>query len=130
MMNFTGYFLLASKFGGLTRKPWTLSLLAPGNQKGSRGCIETSDNTGSLRETTISPVVTAEPMTSWGADTVPFFQYQRSCDTISLGYSDDICVESRCFPSGVIAKSSLTPPTSSCGSVPQSPASVHAKRVS
>src|SRR5580704_9863065 len=43
MRNFTGYFLLASKLGGLTRKPWTLSPLAPSNQKDSRGdmAIET-----------------------------------------------------------------------------------------
>jgi len=32
-----GYFLLASKFGGLIRKPSTLSLLAPTNQKDPRG---------------------------------------------------------------------------------------------
>src|SRR5947208_11893103 len=48
MMNFTGYFLLGSKFGGLTMKPWTLSLLAPVNQKGSRGDMETWDRTESL----------------------------------------------------------------------------------
>src|SRR6266404_6214313 len=39
-MNFTGYFLLGSKFGGLTRKPWTLSPFAPGNQKDSNGDME------------------------------------------------------------------------------------------
>src|ERR1700739_591354 len=39
--NFTGYFLLASKLGGLTRKPWTLSPFAPSNQKDSRGDMET-----------------------------------------------------------------------------------------
>src|SRR4051812_45672695 len=35
MRNFTGYFLLGSNFGGLTRKPSTGSLLAPWNQKSS-----------------------------------------------------------------------------------------------
>src|SRR5215470_6604222 len=47
-MNFTGYFLLGSKFGGLTRKPWTLSLLAPVNQKGSSGEMETWERTESF----------------------------------------------------------------------------------
>src|SRR6266566_9343659 len=48
MRNFTGYFLLASNFGGLTRKPWTLSPLAPGNQNVSRGDMATWDRTASL----------------------------------------------------------------------------------
>src|SRR5574337_428541 len=43
MRNFTGYFLLGSKLGGLTRKPSTLSLCAPVNQKGSSGDMATSD---------------------------------------------------------------------------------------
>ena len=41
MRNFTGYFFEASKFGGLTRKPWTLSPCAPVNQKDSSGDIAT-----------------------------------------------------------------------------------------
>src|SRR5260370_8134106 len=35
MRNFTGYFLLASKFGGLTRKPSTSSPCAPVKEKDS-----------------------------------------------------------------------------------------------
>src|SRR5260221_4678128 len=35
MRNFTGYFLVASKFGGLTRKPSTLSPFAPVKKKDS-----------------------------------------------------------------------------------------------
>src|SRR6202021_2859737 len=49
MRNFTGYFLLASKFGGLTRKPSTLSPLAPVNQKDSRGDTGTWERTASFR---------------------------------------------------------------------------------
>src|SRR6266567_537220 len=46
--NLTGYFLEASKFGGLTRKPWTLSPLAPVNQKDSRGDMATWERMVSL----------------------------------------------------------------------------------
>src|SRR6202167_5847393 len=49
MRNFTGYFLLASKFGGLTRKPSTLSWFAPGNQKDSSGDMSTWERTARLR---------------------------------------------------------------------------------
>src|SRR5437667_8554605 len=49
MRNFTGYFLLGSKLGGLTRKPWTLSLFEPGNQKDSSGDMEIWERTESLR---------------------------------------------------------------------------------
>src|SRR5579862_3886928 len=49
MRNFTGYFLLASKFGGLTRKPSTLSPWAPVNQKDSNGDMATWVRTASLR---------------------------------------------------------------------------------
>src|ERR1700740_2797698 len=48
MRNFTGYFLLESKLGGLTRKPWTLSPLAPSNQKDSREDMEIWERTESL----------------------------------------------------------------------------------
>src|ERR1700738_3193566 len=48
MRNFTGYFLLASKFGGLTRKPSTLSPFTPGNQKDSSGDIVTWERTGAF----------------------------------------------------------------------------------
>ena len=48
MRYFTGYFLLASKFGGLTMKPWTFSFAAPVNQKDSSGCISICDSTGSF----------------------------------------------------------------------------------
>src|SRR5690349_8727138 len=47
--NFTGYFFEASKFGGLTRKPSTLSPCAPVNQKGSSGDMATWERTASLR---------------------------------------------------------------------------------
>src|SRR5208282_1603015 len=47
--NFTGYFLEASRFGGLTRKPSTLSPLAPLNQKLSIADMEISERTASLR---------------------------------------------------------------------------------
>src|SRR5438105_15209659 len=53
-MNFSGYFLLASKFGGLTRKPCTLSPFAPGNQKDSSGGIWICESTGSLTFVTAS----------------------------------------------------------------------------
>src|SRR4051794_5949358 len=49
MRNFTGYFWFASKLGGLTMKPWTLTLPAPVNQKFSSGDIEIWDRTESLR---------------------------------------------------------------------------------
>src|SRR5579864_2529106 len=49
MRNFTGYLSEASKFGGLTRKPWTLSPCAPVNQKDSRGGMATWERTESLR---------------------------------------------------------------------------------
>src|ERR1700694_1762121 len=49
MRNFTGYFLLASKFGGLTRKPSTLSLFEPGNQKDSSDCMSICERSASLR---------------------------------------------------------------------------------
>src|SRR5690349_20756586 len=43
--NFTGYFFEASKFGGMTRKPWTLSPFAPGNQKDSSGDMAICERT-------------------------------------------------------------------------------------
>src|SRR5215471_10168007 len=46
--NFTGYFLLASKFGGLTSMPSTLSPCAPVNQKGSPSAISICDRSLSL----------------------------------------------------------------------------------
>src|ERR1035438_6075653 len=49
MRNFTGYFLLASKFGGFTMKPWTFSFAAPVNQKFSSGCISTCESTDPFR---------------------------------------------------------------------------------
>src|SRR5580700_2645215 len=68
MRNFTGYFLevlvppafdssgaellvshCTPKFGGLTRKPWTLSPWEPVNQKGSSGDIATSERTASFK---------------------------------------------------------------------------------
>src|ERR1700691_5472010 len=49
MRNFTGYFLLASKFGGRTRKPSTLSPFAPGSQKDSSRDMATWDRTASLK---------------------------------------------------------------------------------
>src|SRR6267378_1513464 len=48
MRNFTGYFLVASKFGGLTRKPSTLSPCAPGNQKDSSEDMAIWERTASL----------------------------------------------------------------------------------
>src|ERR1019366_3543221 len=48
MRNFTGYFFEGSKFGGLTRKPSTLSPFAPVNQKDSSGDMATWDRTASL----------------------------------------------------------------------------------
>src|SRR5271167_5277598 len=52
MMNFSGYFLAASKFGGLTRKPCTLSPNAPVNQKDSRGDMATWERTSRLMDST------------------------------------------------------------------------------
>src|SRR5271170_1300906 len=52
--NFKGYFLPASKFGGLTRNPSTLSLLAPRNQNDSGGDMATWDRTAVLRSATFS----------------------------------------------------------------------------
>src|ERR1700691_4501896 len=49
MRNFTGYFLLGSKFGGLTRKPWTLSSWAPMNQNDSSGDMATWERAASLK---------------------------------------------------------------------------------
>src|SRR6266446_10741388 len=48
MRNFTGYLVLAWKFGGLTRKPCTLSPFAPGNQKDSSGEMASWERTASL----------------------------------------------------------------------------------
>src|SRR5579863_3486593 len=55
MRNFTGYFFEASKFGGLTRKPSTLSLCAPVNQKDSSGDMATWDREASLRWVSCCP---------------------------------------------------------------------------
>src|SRR5260370_23550329 len=49
MRNFTGYFFEASKFGGLTRKPSTLSPCAPSNQNVCSGLIRTWERTESLK---------------------------------------------------------------------------------
>src|ERR1700722_7985592 len=55
MRNFTGYFFVASKLGGLTRKPCTLSPCAPVNQKESSWDIATWERTASFRRVSCSP---------------------------------------------------------------------------
>src|ERR1700746_664937 len=50
MRNFTGYFLLASKLGGLTMNPWPLVWAAPVNQKVCAPFISIVPKTGSFME--------------------------------------------------------------------------------
>src|SRR5665811_759782 len=50
--NFPGYFFEASKFGGLTRKPSTLSPFAPLNQKDSIGDMATWERMALLIDST------------------------------------------------------------------------------
>src|SRR6185369_8014073 len=113
-MNFTGYFLLGSKLGGLTRKPWTLSPKAPGNQKDSRGEVETWERTASFacvscagrgREASHGKKVGC-PF----AIGLPCPQTVKTCpDQISFGAVTDMRVKSRLLPSCVTARSSLYP---------------------
>src|SRR3954467_1525683 len=57
MRNFTGYFLVASKSGGLTMKPWTFFPPRPANQNGSSHGIDTRDKTWEFMR--VSPAGTA-----------------------------------------------------------------------
>src|SRR5882672_3664558 len=127
MRNFTGYFLVASKFGGLTRNPWTLSPFAPGNQKDSSGDIATCNSKALFGSASKSPyhsltvqcVPSISPFsfaphkasTEWGAETPPALWTHKSCLNTLLGYWSAIWENKRVFPSGVIAKSSLNPGT-------------------
>src|SRR5713101_3375009 len=61
--NFTGYLLVESKFGGLTRKPSTLSPCAPLNQNDSSGDMATCERRVSFRCVTGTEV---EPVTHPG----------------------------------------------------------------
>src|SRR5580693_8051756 len=91
MRNFTGYFLLASKFGGRTRKPSTLSPFAPGSQKDSSGDMVTWDRTASLK------------CVSWMGEGSRLGGMLILW--ISDGASSDIRVTSSDLPSGVGTKS-------------------------
>src|ERR1700686_2132654 len=125
MRNLTGYFFLASKSGGLIRKPSTLSLLAPLNQKDSSGDIATRDRTAWLRsvscDSLFSTLVLLHPsglilpvesvQTSWVSKTVAPPPSAPDCGSvarkISLGNLTDMRVNTRVLPSCVTARSSL-----------------------
>src|SRR5260370_27912100 len=96
MRNFTGYFLVGSKFGGLTRKPWTLSPCAPGNQKVSRGGMETWERTALFRWLSCL---------GGGGGRSPHSRHSQNAE-ISFGAFNDISVKTRFSPSGVTERSS------------------------
>src|SRR5580765_4723279 len=80
--NFTGYFLLESKFGGLTTKPWTLSPFAPGNQNDSSGDMATWERTASLKwvRRFVSPQICSGSFESFGME--------QSCGITDLSERD------------------------------------------
>src|SRR5580704_5765233 len=106
MRNFTGYFFAASKFGGLTRKPSTLSPLAPVNQKDSSEDMAICERTASLKCVSCSALgrahFAASPVSSHGPSI-------DGAEYISTGLPIDIRVNSRRFSSGVTDTSSLKP---------------------
>src|ERR1700733_8338331 len=74
--NFTGYFLLASKFGGLTRKPWTLLPCAPVNQKDSRGGMSIYSRTARFRLVSALASSTRGNRCSRPAPRVPYLVFE------------------------------------------------------
>src|SRR5215469_2674059 len=97
-MNFTGYFLLGSKFGGLMRKPSTLSPCAPVNQNGSRGGMEISPSRRLLRSaTTPGETSLILPVLEWLASIldISFSTALISTPRIRFGNLIDISVRRR-----------------------------------
>src|SRR5580692_6182304 len=106
MRNFTGYFLEASKFGGFTSKPSTLSLCAPVNQNDSSGDMATWERTASFK------CVSCEPLTRLllcGCMSLTRHASEICTTRISVGCSSDIFVKTRDLPSGLTTGSSLNP---------------------
>src|SRR5215472_15490855 len=121
MRNFTGYFLEASKLGGLTRNPSTLSSWAPVNQKDWSGDMRIWDKTGSFRWVSrFGPSQVAGTAFPWICAQLnagsPWVELNQSGSTgrleMPLGPSRDISVKTSVLPSGVKAGSSLKPSTS------------------
>src|ERR1700746_3455642 len=132
-MNFTGYFLLGSKFGGLTMKPSTLSPYAPVNQKGSRGDMEMWERRESLRCVSrveglgdsrgILPPSGRRVSPGQRLASLSHGAAEVGRDQIAFGNSTAILVKSNCFPSGVTTRSSLYPPEILVGTSAEIPAS-------
>src|SRR5579872_1288230 len=119
MRNFTGYFFEASKFGGLTRKPSTLSPFAPANQKDSSGDMETSERRASFTCVKAFAVNMPNFCSGWRGVVLSFCDEDRGilggalvgiCQ-ISVGARSDILVNNNVLPSGVTTGPSLYPRT-------------------
>src|ERR1019366_3908134 len=114
MRNFTGYFLPASKFGGLTREPSTLSPCAPRNENDSAFDMPICDSNCSF--TWVSAQSLFNEQFSFPRSTSPVLAGQPSpapsAEEISFGALIDMRLNTNSFPSGVMVTSSSKPPTS------------------
>src|SRR4029077_13824152 len=120
MMNFRGYFLEASKFGGLTRKPCTLSPFAPGNQKDSRGDMVTWERTASfIRVRRLAPPhICSGSLASFGIQQSVEMASRLAAGVaaatlvtrISIGRDSNMCVDRSSLPSDLTTRSPLYPP--------------------
>src|SRR5580658_8930620 len=105
MMNFTGYFLLASKFGGLRRKPSTCSPFAPAKEKDSTFVISMLASKAALIEVTGQSRFNEQD--SFPASTSPVLDGHpaavASAAKISFGAAMDTRLKISVLPSGVTA---------------------------